>query len=184
MTFTVKPASSEMLRPTGFTLIELVIVMAVIAGLTGVLINRVQPYQEQAEKAAMEQTLGTIRSALHLQIASRIAKGKVNEIPALAEQNPMDWLAEKPKNYLGAYYAPKQEDVVSGHWTFDLKKRSLIYSVQNTAHFHSKGGTSNQIHFQVKLVTNPKVSSRKIEELNAGDIEGVILEPVFPYTWF
>ena len=172
-------------RRTGFSLLELLVAIVVVSLLAGMFIkNSAQFYQEQAEKVAMEQTLGVIRSALHLKMASLIAKNRTAEIPLLAERNPMEWLAEKPKNYMGEYYAPEPEDVVSGHWYFDLRKRYLIYSVQNAAHFRLVSGDLKQIHFQVKLVKNSDVSLKKNKDLEGSEIEGVVLEPVVPYTWF
>jgi prepilin-type N-terminal cleavage/methylation domain-containing protein len=172
----------NMTRKAGFTLIELVLVISVIGILGGALLNRVQFYQEQAEKAAMEQTVGVIRSALHLQVAALIAKDKATEIPLLVEQNPMDWLAEKPRNYLGEYYAPKPEDVVSGHWYFDLQLSKLIYLLQNKAHFHTESGISNQIQFQVEIIRNKKVSDKK--DYSEIAVDGVTLQEVAPYSWF
>ncbi|MGH8743276.1 MAG: type II secretion system protein, partial [Burkholderiales bacterium] len=49
----------------GFTLIELIVVVTIISFLAAILLNRIPLYQEAAEKTAMEQTVGVIRSALH-----------------------------------------------------------------------------------------------------------------------
>ena len=168
----------------GFTLLELLICIVIVSILSGLLMNRVQYYQEQVEKAVMEQTLGALRSALHLQLASLVAKNRVAEIPLLAEQNPMEWLVEKPKNYLGEYYDARKEDVVSGHWYFDLRKRYLIYCVENVSHFRVAFGIPNEIHFQVKLVRSSNVSLGKSEVQKSTEIEGAVLEPVVPYKWF
>ena len=81
-------------RNTGFTLIELVVVIIIISTLGAVLLDRMWFYQEAAEKAAMEQMAGTLRSALHFQIADRLLNGKTADIADLAQDNPMDWLAE------------------------------------------------------------------------------------------
>ncbi|MGZ5885091.1 MAG: type II secretion system protein [Burkholderiaceae bacterium] len=166
----------------GFTLIEMIVTISIIAILMAALLNRILWYQEQAEKAAMEQTLGIMRSALNLQFANLAAQGRVKEVPSLLEQNPMAWLAQRPSNYLGEFYAPKSEDVVSGYWYFDLQKRNLIYSVNNNAHFHSE--ERNRIRFQVRLVTGSIHSQGQNEKSDNKNIEGVILEQVVPYSWF
>jgi len=180
----VKRAGAVKPGCAGFTLLELLISIVIVGMLGGLLMNRAQYYQEQAEKAVMEQTLGTLRSALHLQLASLVVKNRVADIPLLAERNPMEWLVEKPKNYLGEYFDPRPEDVVSGHWYFDLRKRYLIYSVHNAAHFRAASSNSNQIQFQVKLVKRLDVSSEKVRGVESSEIDGVVLEPVGPYTWF
>jgi prepilin-type N-terminal cleavage/methylation domain-containing protein len=164
----------------GFTLLELAVVVSIIGMLAAVLLNRAQFYQEQAEKAAMEQMLGTLRSALHIQMASLLAKDRVDEIPHLLKQNPMDWLAEQPGNYKGEYFAPKQQDIEPGNWYFDLQSGNLIYSVRNDSHFRVDKGESNQVRFRTRLVTSPRENTGADNK----PIEGARLEPVVPYTWF
>jgi general secretion pathway protein G len=174
------PADVPRPRGHGFTLIELVAVIVVVCVMAGVLLKSVVYYQEQAEKTAMEQTIGIMRSALHLQIASMVAKGRMQDIPKLAQQNPMSWLAEKPKNYGGEYYALAPEDVVSGNWYFDLREGNLIYFPRSTTYLRTIEGQRNQIRFHVKLVTDVASSDKETESA----IRGVVLEQVFPYTWF
>lgn len=167
-------------RQRGFTLIELAVVVSVVAVLAATLLDRVVFYQEQAEKVAMEQMVGTVRSALHLQVAALVAKGRTTDIPKLLDQNPMNWLAEKPGNYLGELFAPKPQDVELGTWYFDLQTRNLIYSVRHNAHFRADGNEKNQVRYRLQLVTAIQGSNSEADN----DIEGVILEPVVPYTWF
>lgn len=165
-------------RKLGFTLIELAVVVAIVGILAAALLRSVVFYQEQAEKTAMEQLLGTLRSALHLQTAGLLVRSDLTGIRRLADQNPMDWLAEKPGNYAGEYYAPKPGMVESGNWYFDLQNKNLVYLANNHAHLHTAPGESNLIRFQVKLVTDSAGTSDK------DVIRGVILEAAIPYSWF
>lgn len=168
------------LRARGFTLIELAVVVCVVALLATALLNRINFYQEQAEKAAMEHTVGALRSALHLQMTSLLAKSKESEIPVLVGQNPMKWLAEKPPNYVGEYFAPKPQDIEIGNWYFDLHKRNLIYLPRNNTFLHIEQSGLKQVSFHVRLVT-------AAEEGDADDknrIVGVTLDPVVSYKWF
>jgi type II secretory pathway pseudopilin PulG len=163
-------------RSTGFTLVELIVVASIVAFMVGLLLNRMALHQEQAEKVAMEQTAGAIRSALHLQFASRAARDELSEVREIETRNPMDWLAQKPSNYLGEYFAPKQRNLANGNWYFDLQKRNLIYLPRIKTHFHGEGKDGASIRFRVKVVATQKDG----KEL----IEGVALEQVAPYTWF
>ncbi|MDB5770506.1 MAG: hypothetical protein JWM42_880 [Burkholderia sp.] len=180
MTARVYPFDFRKAGHAGFTLIELIVVISIVAVAAGVLLERVLVYREQAEKAAMEHTVGALRSALHLEFASLIAKNRAHELPKLLEQNPMDWLAQKPANYVGEYFAPKPQDITKGSWYFDLRKRNLIYSVQTKTHFKNTQGEQDLIGFQVRLVTRKQGEQGQ----SATDIEGVVLDPVFSYTWF
>jgi prepilin-type N-terminal cleavage/methylation domain-containing protein len=162
-------------RRYGFTLIELAVVASVVGVLAAVLLNRVIFYQEQAEKAAMEQTVAIIRSALHMQTAVRFAKDRAADIPRLLKQNPMDWLSEKPMNYKGEYFAPKPKDLEPGNWYYDIQSGYLIYSIRNETNFHIDAGEPNQVRFRTRLVTS--LQDDKV-------IEGTTLEPVVPYRWF
>ena len=73
---------SRILHPAsctkGFTLIELIIVIAIIFGAGGMFLVRIPYYQEQAEKTAMQQVDGALQSALVLQYGTLITRGAAN----------------------------------------------------------------------------------------------------------
>lgn len=54
----------------GFTLLELVVVVAVVCVMLSIVLDRLLYHLEMAEKVAMEQMVGIMRSSLHLQTAS------------------------------------------------------------------------------------------------------------------
>lgn len=171
----------------GFTLIELAVVVCIVALLAAAFLSRAVFYQEQAEKVASEQIIGTLRSALHLRIADLLLHGKTTDIARLADQNPMDWLAEKPKNYVGEFYTPKPDMIAAGNWYFDLQSKNLIYVVNNRGHLHTAAGEGNKLRFKAKLVRNLNVASASATNAsNPADnsIEGIVLEPVISYRWF
>lgn len=171
------PASSK-----GFTLIELIIVVVIIAILTGLFINRVLFYQEQAEKAAMEGVAGAIQSALILQYGQILTRGKPSDVAALAKDNPMNWLQKKPGNYAGEFYEPTPQSVDSGNWVFDLKTRDLIYLVHNTGHFKPGRDGKSWIRFHVATYFEPWLLPSL--QNAAPELTGLLFEPVEPYSWF
>src|SRR3954462_8880798 len=91
-------------RGTGFSLFELVVVICVIGIVASVALDRLLRYAEIAEKAAMESTIGALRSAEGLQAAARIMTGGLPAIAAMQEENPIDWLAAPPAGYIGALH--------------------------------------------------------------------------------
>lgn len=171
-------------RNQGFTLIELVVVMIIISTLLAVLADRMWTYQEAAEKAAMEQMAGTLRSALHFQIADRLLSGKAADIGELAADNPMDWLAEPPANYLGDRFAPAAGAVSKGNWYFDLKDRHLVYVVSRGEHFTPNKQGRKEVRYAVRLVFSNKKTQAGLENAVNPDINGVILALTEPYQWF
>ncbi len=105
--------------------------------LAGTFLIRVPYYQEQAEKAAMQQVEGALQSALVLRYGALMARGAATEkeLSILATDNPMTWLQQKPRNYAGEYYDPTPGAVAPGNWMFDLKSRDLIYVVDHGDYF-------------------------------------------------
>jgi prepilin-type N-terminal cleavage/methylation domain-containing protein len=91
----------------GFTLIELIIVICIVALCAGLLLERLRFYQEAAEKAAMEYNVGVVKSALQLRVAALLVRGEERKIESLARANPIDWLMEPPPGYRGEFRAPQ-----------------------------------------------------------------------------
>lgn len=167
----------------GFTLLELLVVVCIVALMAGLLVNRLQRYQRLAEKAAVEQTVGILRSALHLRFAALIAKDRAADAQYFIGQNPMNWLAEKPANYAGEYFDQMSDEDVSGHWYFDLKERNLVYFVRNHAGTRDEDGSLPQLRFKTKLVLAAEDFPIADKQIDGKGIEGVVLEQVVPYAW-
>lgn len=177
------PAHDQQRRGRGFTLIEFSVVVCIIAILATLLLNRVFLYNEQAEKVAMEQTLGTLRSALHLQVAAYLLNGKTTQIAQLAEENPMNWLAEKPSNYVGEFYTPKEGIIATGSWYYDVPSKNLVYLAHHHENLHVTSSGDYRLQFRAKLTRNPKLAQDG-DKSNDNLIDGVVLEPVVKYQWF
>lgn len=123
-------------RPRGFTLIELIVVIAVVAILVGVGLNRLTGYQEAAEAAAAESNLSNLRSALHIRSAELIGKNRWDELARLAAQNPFDLLERPPANYGGAL----AEEAAGGYWYYDRRDGSVVYKVLRGEAFRAADG--------------------------------------------
>lgn len=173
--FSVRKGIAE----AGFTLFELMVVISIIAILAGVFLSRVRYTMELAEKTAMEQTVGAIRSALHLQMAALITENRMDEIPHLAEQNPMDWLAEKPKGYAGEFFDPKIGEIPNGSWYYDLKDGCLVYLVNLGSHFASPVGERKWIRYRTTVMYEPiRTGNAKVK------FSGVVFRETEAYRWF
>lgn len=175
-------ALSPKRRAGGFTLLELILVIILVAVFAAILLGRFLLYQEMAEKASMEQTAGAVRSALNIQVAGLIARGGTQEIPKLATLNPVIFLAEKQKNYVGEFYEAALEDIPSGSWYFDLKHKELVYLVRSGEHFVPDEKGDKRVRFKVDLVYNEDLLSSAAGS-GRRELGGVVLKEVVPYTW-
>lgn len=176
------PAPGRMLREGGFTLLELIVVAAVIGILAAVFLNRVLFYQEQAEKIVMETTARNIRIGLRIRLADMTIHNRQSEIPLLAGENPISWLASKPGDYLGEYDGPKPEEMQVSGWYFDVKDKTLVYLPDMAEYFQPDPAGRKRVRYRVA-----PVYGRDKENGAAADnkiVEDVVLELREPYRWF
>jgi general secretion pathway protein G len=175
-------AGSSGPRPAGrgFTLVELIVVVCIVAVSAALLVDRLRFYQEAAEKAVMEYTIGAVRSALQLQIAGMLIRGEERNIESLARANPVDWLMEPPRGYRGEFRSP-QPAVPRGSWYFDANRNELVYVPNLDGHLERLADGSKRLRFRVQLEFEPAKpkSGRK-----RGIISATRVEPVMPYIWF
>lgn len=169
-------------RPArGFTLLELIVVVCLVAVLAAVLLERLLRYQELAEKTAMEQTVGVLRSALALQFAGRVAVGGLAAAQDLAGQNPMDWLAERPPNYIGVLYDPSETDVAKGNWYFDKQNGDLVYRPRRTQFFTPGPDGKAQVRFRPRILIGPGPAVQGRPGLPENSELRIVAAP--PYLW-
>lgn len=150
----------------GFTLLELVVVICLVGIFASVALDRLLRYQEIAEKATMDATIGALRSAEALQVAARITTGGFASVAELADENPIDWLAAPPAGYAGAFDNPAALSLPPGSWYFDNRNKELVYIPERTRFFVPAPGESDRIRFKVivRLSTHGRV--RGIAELD------------------
>ncbi len=163
-------------------MIELIVVVTIIVLLAGTFLKRVSYYQAQAEKAAMEQVAAAIQSALIMRYGALAARGAANqkELTALATDNPINWLQQKPRNYAGEYYDPTPKAVAPGSWLFDLKSRDVIYAVDRSEDFTPDRSGNKWIRFHVRLGYDAAVGKQGAPEK---ELTTIVFEPAQPYHW-
>ncbi|BCK88572.1 hypothetical protein MIZ01_2377 [Sideroxyarcus emersonii] len=166
----------------GFTLLELIVVVSIVAILAGLFLSRIPYYQEQAEKTAMEQVVGALQSALVMRTGSLMVHGAANakELNALANDNPMNWLQQKPGSYAGEFFDPTDRTVMPGHWMFDLKSHDLIYVLERSDYFTpgKDGRKWIRFHVQLQFELPAGVAASGPKELASS-----LFIPVEPYRW-
>jgi len=162
----------------GFTLIELIVVVCIVALCAALLLDRLRFYQEAAEKAVMEYTVATVKSALQLQVAAMLVRGEEKKIGTLARANPVDWLMEPPVGYRGEFRAP-QPAVPRGSWYFDATRNELVYVPNLDAHLERLADGSKRLRFRVRFDFEPGDPDSERRRF-----AGMGIDSVTPYTWF
>jgi len=163
-------------RMRGFTLLELVVVIAIIAMLSTLALERLWAIQVKAERAAMESVIGAIQSALGMQVAESLLAGDRTRLDTLAGNNPMERLSEVPNNYAGAL--ADAAEVRGGQWYFDLRERVLVYRAYNVANFRGGAADPALARFAVRLDIEAPRPGRRDQ-----GIVGARLVALEPYAW-
>jgi general secretion pathway protein G len=162
----------------GFSLLELVVAIIIISLLIAAALERLWPLQVDAERVAMEQVAGSLRSALGIRVAELLLKDDLAGLRALEGSNPMDQLSEAPRNYRGVLRGADPAMVESGTWYFDAANGVLVYRVRNADYFRSPAGM--QARFAVRVYYSEGLPRSK--QVSAEPL-GAQLAVMEPYQW-
>ena len=166
----------------GFTLLEMVIVIALIGYLGTIVLDRLWKYRIYAEEAAVTATVGNIRSALGLEVAKLAVRGKAKQISLLDKTNPILLLAQKPYNYIGEF--KDNIDIgKTGVWYFNTQEASLNYIVNYPKNFTSNVKGTKRTRHQLKVIFTDQNNNKRFDR-GTDDINGLDLVAIEPYDWF
>ena len=165
----------------GFTLLELVVVIIVISILGLFAIDRIFVIRIAAEQAAVKQVIGTIKSALGLEVARLALDGRMSSVAKLNETNPVNLLSQTPNNYLGEK-TDSDNIIEPGVWYFNTKQKALIYNVIYKENFTTALSDLPRIRHQIKLVYNDRNNNKRFD-IRYDSIAGLDLFPMEKYSW-
>jgi prepilin-type N-terminal cleavage/methylation domain-containing protein len=166
------------LRARGFTLVELVVAVCVVALLFGLALDRLTRYQELGERTAMEQNIAAMNVALTMKFAALMVAGRPAAIEKEVGANPIDLLARPPENYLGALYAPPPDSLPRQSWYYDQVSGDLVYVPSRARYLTYPPDAANGLRFRVML-TEP--SGRKEEAIR--EVRQAFIRARQPYRW-
>ncbi len=169
-------------RGSGFSSLELVVVILIISILLVIAIAKLWTLQVDAERVAMDQVVGSLRSAIGIDVASYLVVGDLAGLRSLDGSNPMDRLAQVPKNYLGTLNAINPADMVGGAWYFDTQNKTLVYQVRNQDYFRGGFGKPARVRFKLEVVYEAR-GQRGVGGVNENEIAGATLVALDPYEW-
>ena len=167
---------------SGFSLLELVIVIVIVSVLMVFAMSRLLALMVDAERVTMETVAGTLRSAIGMKVADHIVKSKVSELSAFEGSNPMALLAETPHNYLGELDGADPAKLEDGSWYFDKRDKTLVYLVRNKGFFTGGQSGPPRARFAVRLVYSDS-NGNGVFDPGADTVEGLRMTPVEKYSW-
>jgi len=166
----------------GFTLLELVVVVAAVALLMGVALERMLPLVGRAQRAAFLQVERELQSALLLEAAERITRGEAHTLPEVAAANPMTLLLTPPPNYIGTVNYADEADIPRASWFFDVSAGRLAYRVGRYTRFDAKDGPADRIELTVAFVYDDRDGDHVFDPI--GDrFGGLRLTSIHAYEW-
>ncbi|HAN57317.1 MAG TPA: hypothetical protein DCQ77_14505 [Betaproteobacteria bacterium] len=145
-------------KQLGFTLFELLGIILIVSVLSLLLFDRFLGYQALAEKTVMEMTVINMRSGLRLRVAELMMQDKMNEIGSLVHENPINWLAAPPPNYIGAFQNPEQHAIPTNTWYFDTRRRELVYTLGHDPILEAEPAHETAQRFRIAAVERPLVN--------------------------
>jgi prepilin-type N-terminal cleavage/methylation domain-containing protein len=166
------------LKARGFTLVELIVVVCLVAILSGLALDRLTRYQELGERTAMEQNLAAINVALTMKFAALVVAGRGTAIEKEVGANPVDLLARAPENYLGALYAPGTDSLPRQSWYYDRQSGDLVYLPSRTRYLSQPPDAASGLRFRVTLI---EPSARKDEGIR--ELRQAVIRPRQLYSW-
>lgn len=151
---------------SGFTLWELMVVVALVVVLFVTALENLLPLRGEAEKAALLATIGSLRSATGLEASRRAIVG-AEALRAMDGADPMAWLAAKPERYVGD--VERSHDVPRGGWGYLAGEGVLFYRIRYPEYFRGGSGEPAGLRFRVDVTfAGTRVSGIRLAELDHG----------------
>lgn len=181
---------------TGAGLYELTLIIILLSIFVLVAIDRVWRYRISAEEVGVAHVEGAIRSALGIEVATRVAQGRVSSIAELHHSNPIQLLTQgegeqapfgitagqPPHNYLGELDEVDEEAIAPGNWYFNRNTGTLVYRVLFEENFETELEPPARINFRLERRYND-INSNGHFDSDSDQITGIYLTSEAPYRW-
>ncbi|MGI9248624.1 MAG: type II secretion system protein [Woeseiaceae bacterium] len=171
-----------MVSNRGFSFLELVVVIAMIGTLIAVATTRLLPYIDEAERVAVLRVEGQLRSTINMEAAKRIVRGQSGSLTDLDGSNPVKFLLEPPKNYVGEYLQADIEQAPTRRWYFEQDRQRLVYRLGAPFGLPAHDESVQDPAFEVR-VAYADTNGNGVFEAQRDELYGVRLHRVAGVQW-
>lgn len=154
----------------------LILIFIVIAA------RRIWQLRIVAEQTAVIHTLGTLQSAIGLQVMERVLHGGITTIAAMDRANPMDYLEPPPANYQQLDGPLPPEQLTPRRWYYEPQQGILIYRVQYGDYLETELPGPARLRYQLQLHYADRNGNGQYDP-DSDDLDGIHLVPLDPYRW-
>lgn len=166
----------------GFSLLELVIVVILVALLFLFAFDRLMPLRGHAEGTQVASVIGALRSALGMEVAERIVDEGPESIAELQGANPMTLLQQRPVRYLGERSGSDNREIPEGAWYFDPDQGVLRYRVRFPQYLEGEPDPPVELSWQVRLQFEDEGGNGRYDP-DTDALRGVTLAPLDDHQW-
>lgn len=114
-------------------MLELAVVVMAIAVLLYFFLDGLEATRRKAAEATRQQVVANIEAALRYEASSRMARGRASEIGALADESPVRWMQERPRDYLGEFPGQPSRVPATSAWYWDSRARQVVFLLAKSA---------------------------------------------------
>ena len=156
----------------GISRFEVLVSTAIVMAFAAVLLQRLQYYQEQMEKVAMETAARQMDSALRIRAGELMLAGRSAELAALDGSDPFALFEVPPGRLAG----PADAADTTGVWRYERSSGEVRYLPRNTRHLviGSGAGPDGAIRYRAEL----------LRVAPDGHFAGARLRCLTQYRWF
>lgn len=160
----------------GISILELSITISLICLLIAIYISKFMILSANAERINLQQMRNTLSMSTKLAFIHEIQKSRYDITPDSC-LNPIDYLEQKPKNYLGSLENPDPQKISGGMWYFNSRDCVLNYRVDHEHAFVTSLSPPARARFKVqKIFAKPNgLQNFRLEDLRFESLE--------PYRW-